>query len=1176
MATDLRRPDTVEPPGGISHAEARSRAATHLGGGLWNGIVTTAAVLAGLGAAAPVTRSYVVLLLLLVVTALAYDAWWGAGRDSAERLAHQTTARCAVAGAVASGFAYWTPGFVDQWVAASGAVLASGIVLAEPAIARAAAYRVTFVSNLPGLAAAPRRLAIGDLAFGTNLAALATGAVLAGVGVPGRWWLVLVVLAAVPDLLIGLNAVARVRAGRAIEAQMKRAVAAYAPDFVVYTAWPEDGTHQVTMWLPYLRRTGKRFIIVTRHNFPAERLAEHTDAPIVMRHGSRDLDDVIAPSLTTAFYVNASSGNNTFVRYHHLTHVFLGHGDSDKPTSYNPTHAMYDRLFAAGPAAVRRYADHGVHIPEDKFDIVGRPQVEAVEQSDGPVGTGRPVVLYAPTWRGHVEETKFDSLPLGESIVRALLERGATVIFRPHPFSYTFDEDAAVIGRIQDLLAADAPRTGRDHRWGADAESALSVLDCINASDALVSDVSSVVSDFLFSGKPFAMVAMSEPAAEFVASYPISAASYVIESDLSNLTGSLEHMLGDDPLAHRRLEVRSDYLGDFPPRAGGTPTGDGYAERFVDTARRIIETSAHEGAEVEAERETDEGVGRVSLAAIRQEMAVVARDVIAGGLATLTLGLVIAPGARWAAASGALLTLVLIAVLHRRARWGNDAFASIAGSFRPARVLLLLALGLGWSTWHSWSWTLVLGVLLVVFVTAAESAVAEAWARVGLEARHLPALRTDVVERVPRGVLGSLGTVAVGFAWLVGELGDLGSVVLAAGVILAALFAVALANGTRRVYRCVAAEESLKPTLEAYAPDFAVYFGSNVGAAYQIGMWMPFFERIGHPFLVVMRNLGQMRAVEHLTDAPLVHRPTLRSLEDVVVPSLSTAFYVNNATNNTHFIERRQMVHVWLNHGDSEKAACYNPVHAIYDVIFAAGRAGIDRYARHGVQIPERKFEIVGRPQVEGIARADRPIADVAHPTVLYAPTWRGPYADTEVYSLRHGPQIVQALLDRGATVIFRSHEFNYRFADSSRLIARIGAMLDADGARTGRDHRWGARAEKQMSLVDCFNASDAMVADVSAVVSDYLQSGKPLSIVSVGRTPEQLRAEAPAATAAYVVAGDLHNLDSALDDLLGADSLARERDRTRVYYLGDFPDDGYAEGFLEASRRLIDAGPRT
>ncbi len=85
-------------------------------------------------------------------------------------------------------------------------------------------------------------------------------------------------------------------------------------------------------------------------------------------------------------------------------------------------------------------------------------------------------------------------------------------------------------------------------------------------------------------------------------------------------------------------------------------------------------------------------------------------------------------------------------------------------------------------------------------------------------------------------------------------------------------------------------------------------------------------------------------------EVPLIHRRTLRSVEEVIVDSMAVSFYVNNAARNTHFVERREITHVWLNHGDSEKPACFNPVHAIYDLIFAAGQAGIDRYERHGVR----------------------------------------------------------------------------------------------------------------------------------------------------------------------------------------------------------------------------------
>ena len=63
------------------------------------------------------------------------------------------------------------------------------------------------------------------------------------------------------------------------------------------------------------------------------------------------------------------------------------------------------------------------------------------------------------------------------------------------------------------------------------------------------------------------------------------------------------------------------------------------------------------------------------------------------------------------------------------------------------------------------------------------------------------------------------------------------------------------------------------------------------------------------------------------------------------------------------------------------------------------------------------------------------------------------------------------------------------------------------------------------------------MISDVSAVVSDYLHSDKPFAMVSVGRTPEQLVRDAPAARAAYVIEDDLANLEPVLDDTARARS---------------------------------------
>ena len=140
-------------------------------------------------------------------------------------------------------------------------------------------------------------------------------------------------------------------------------------------------------------------------------------------------------------------------------------------------------------------------------------------------------------------------------------------------------------------------------------------------------------------------------------------------------------------------------------------------------------------------------------------------------------------------------------------------------------------------------------------------------------------------------------------------------------------------------------------------------------------------------------------------------------------------------------------------------------------------------------------------------------------------------------------------------------------------MITEIGAVLDADRAATGREHLWGPAAEQEMSIEDCFNASDAMISDVSAVVSDYLHSGKPFAIVSVGRNPNSCwwtcRPPRPRTCCARTC-----RISPASATTCSAPTRSPQlRIETKIYYLGDFPDENYAEGFLSAAREVIDAG---
>src|SRR5262249_16841694 len=147
--------------------------------------------------------------------------------------------------------------------------------------------------------------------------------------------------------------------------------------------------------------------------------------PVIYAPQVEFVDQVVVDSLRAVFYVNNGALNTHMVRFARLTHIQLLHGDSDKASSYNPVTAMYHRIFVAGQAGIDRYGGNGVRIRLDRFDIVGRPQVEAVRPAAGPIASVEaPTVLYATTWVGLHADAPYCSLPIGEKIVRALLARG--------------------------------------------------------------------------------------------------------------------------------------------------------------------------------------------------------------------------------------------------------------------------------------------------------------------------------------------------------------------------------------------------------------------------------------------------------------------------------------------------------------------------------------------------------------------------------------------------------------------------------------------------------------------------------------------------------------------------------------------------------------------------------
>lgn len=149
-----------------------------------------------------------------------------------------------------------------------------------------------------------------------------------------------------------------------------------------------------------------------------------------------------------------------------------------------------------------------------------------------------------------------------------------------------------------------------EHQVVEDARPSL--YSCFDTADLLISDVSSVISDFLASGKPYAVTNTGGLTEEtFRARFPTVTAATVLTPDARGVPALLEtvrHPEKDD-LAEARAELRLHLLG---------PTEPSSQERFAEAVRVL-------GAKAAAHRARTTGRTATGVPAPRQARPTPAR-----------------------------------------------------------------------------------------------------------------------------------------------------------------------------------------------------------------------------------------------------------------------------------------------------------------------------------------------------------------------------------------------------------------------------------------------------------------------------------------------------------------------------------------------------------------------
>jgi hypothetical protein len=367
---------------------------------------------------------------------------------------------------------------------------------------------------------------------------------------------------------------------------------------------------------------------------------------------------------------------------------------------------------------------------------------------------------------------------------------------------------------------------------------------------------------------------------------------------------------------------------------------------------------------------------------------------------------------------------------------------------------------------------------------------------------------------------------------------------------------------------------------EPVPAEVVAYFGDEPARFYQLRQWLPVFEQLDrrHRMLVATSDAGTYAEVRAMTGLRCVLAPDNSDLVDLYDSGdYKVAVYVNNSMLNFRSLSARRMLHVHLNHGESDKFCMASNQVKAYDRVFVAGEAAVQRYRASLIGFDETKLVAIGRPQLD--LRLSAALPPTGRRTVLYAPTWEDDTVSNDYTSVaRYGPAIVNALLDvPDVRVVYKPHP---RIPLSQDLQVLAGhrqiVQLLTDTGRS--DAGAGHKALTEGDILAVFPGCDLVITDVSSVGPDflYLHTDKPLFITDPRDAAEHLHAEVPLSRCADVI-------DSTTIAVLGRTVAARlthdehrgDRERMRRHYFGDLTAGESTERFLAAIDDAVAARDR-
>lgn len=276
-----------------------------------------------------------------------------------------------------------------------------------------------------------------------------------------------------------------------------------------------------------------------------------------------------------------------------------------------------------------------------------------------------------------------------------------------------------------------------------------------------------------------------------------------------------------------------------------------------------------------------------------------------------------------------------------------------------------------------------------------------------------------------------------------------------------------------------------------------IHTGEGINCAYQIDMWVDVFMSSGEPFAILTRNIELYQwAIRKYPYLNIVYAKRPVDVDAVLnnLPWLYAIYYTSNTGNLIHTLKHNKFKHIFLGHGDSDKAASAHKFFRVYDEIWVAGQAHIDRFKNANLEIRHLHFVKVGRPNLKKIIQdAMKEFScenESKNNTIVYLPTWEGVYEENNYSSARLSPVFLSQISQKtNSKIVAKFHPLTgTRDRSMSQLYTALNdAFADCPYMLTVTDSTY--------SIPKLVTEGDFFICDISAVVSECISSLRPIFV---------------------------------------------------------------------------------